>query len=328
MLAPKRVALERPFTSDGGHAFIARIPEEIQERIERGAEAYVTEDGIRLPSPNTNHEIIREAGGGTYSLWNRHAYFSALDSSNCQKNGRSYELVWVDWPRWYELTDQDAVSPTPQPLTRTLVNTYATRYAASPRLPLISEARTFSMLHEESLLLMHYFALRARGAILELGAYLGAGTVAMASALKATGRGRHITVELGGAYDHPEIPSSDIVSDLQGNIDRFGLRDVAHVVQGWTHDTAVVASVERLLDGSQVDLLVIDADGEVKKHFDIYERFLSDACMIILDDFIIATGPSKDLGVRDWIAQAADAGLVRDLGVHKWATWFGQYQRP
>jgi hypothetical protein len=90
----------------------------------------------------------------------------------------------------------------------------------------------------------------------------------------------------------------------------------------------VVASVERLLDGSQVDLLVIDANGKVKKHLDIYERFLSDDCMIILDDFIIATGPSKDLEVRDWIARAADAGLVLDLGVHKWGTWFGQYQRP
>ena len=112
MLVPQRVALERPFTSDGGHAFIARIPEEIQERIERGAETYVTEDGIRLSSPNTNHDIIREAGAGTYSLWNGHAYFSALDSSNCQKNGRSYEIVWLDWPGWYELTDQDAVSPT------------------------------------------------------------------------------------------------------------------------------------------------------------------------------------------------------------------------
>lgn len=90
----------------------------------------------------------------------------------------------------------------------------------------------------------------------------------------------------------------------------------------------MVASVERLLDGSQVDLLVIDANGKVKKHFDIYERFLSDDCMIILHDFIIATGPSKDLEVRDWIARAADAGFVLDLGVHKWGTWFGQYQRP
>ena len=78
---------------------------------------------------------------------------------------------------------------------------------------------------------------------------------------------------------------------------------MAHVVQGWTHDPSVVSSVERLLDGSQVELLVIDADGEVKKHFDIYERFLSDDCMIVLDDFIIATGPSEDLGVRDWITR-------------------------
>ena len=49
----------------------------------------------------------------------------------------------------------------------------------------------------ESLLLIHYFALGARGAVLELGAYLGAGTVAMASALKTTGRGRHIPSSLG-----------------------------------------------------------------------------------------------------------------------------------
>ena len=66
---------------------------------------------------------------------------------------------------------------------------------------------------------------------------------------------------------------------------------------------------------------------DIEKHFSLYERFLSDECLMVLDDFIIAVGPSKDVGVREWIAKAADAGIVRDLGVHKWATWFGQYQR-
>jgi hypothetical protein len=58
MLAPKRVALERPFTSDGGHAFIARVPEGIYER---GAEAYVA-DGIplRLPAQITKSSGRRE----------------------------------------------------------------------------------------------------------------------------------------------------------------------------------------------------------------------------------------------------------------------------
>lgn len=328
MSVQHRISLTRPFRPDGGNAFTATLPAECDGLIGGGAEAYLMENGVRLPWPDTQHERIRKLGGGTYSLHAGYVYFSASDSSDCEQNGRTYEIEIFDWPSWYREMDQDAVFEKPQPLTRTLVNTYATRYAASPRLPFISQLRQFSMLHEESLLLMHYFALRAKGAVLELGAYLGGGTIATASALKETGRGRQITVELGGAYDHPELPSSDIMADLQANINRFGLSDVVDVVQGWTHEPEVVGAVERLLAGERVDLLIIDADGQIDKHFRIYERFLSDHCMIVLDDFIIATGPSKELGVRDWIAKAADAEMVRDLGVHKWATWFGQYQRP
>lgn len=327
MLAPQRYSIDQPFTPNGGCAFVARLPSTVRTRIDLGGEACLTEDGKPLPWPNTPHQNIRELGGGTYSIWNDHVYFSALDGSDPRSNGRHYEVVLYDWPRFYDDTDRDAVSAAPQRLTRTLVTAYAIRHAASPRFSLIKDLRAFSMLHEETLLLMHYFGLRVRGAVLELGAYLGAGTVATALALKETGQGPQITVELGGAYDHSELPSSDIIKDLKANIARFGVEEVVHVVQGWTHEPAVIAEVERLLDGSAVDLLVIDADGDIEKHFSLYERFLSDECLMVLDDFIIAVGPSKDVGVREWIAKAADAGIVRDLGVHKWATWFGQYQR-
>ena len=63
---PQRAALERPFTSDGGHAFIARIPEGIQERIERGAEAYV---GGRDPASRPQHKPRHHPGGGRRNLF-------------------------------------------------------------------------------------------------------------------------------------------------------------------------------------------------------------------------------------------------------------------
>jgi predicted O-methyltransferase YrrM len=326
VLTPQRYRIDQRFTPDGGCAFVAPLHPAIRERIYLGAEACLSEDGKPLPWPNTPHENIRELGGGTYSI-GRDVHFSASDGSDPRSNGRHYELMLYDWPRFYDDTDRDAVSGAPQRLTRTLVTAYATRHAASPRFSLIKDLRAFSMLHEETLLLMHYFGLRARGAVLELGAYLGAGTVATALALKETGWGPQITIEVGGAYDHPQLPSSDIIKDLKENIVRFGVEEVVHVVQGWAHERTVIAEVERLLGGRAVDLLVIDADGEIEKHFSLYERFLSDECLIVIDDFIMAVEPSKDVGVREWIAKAADAGIVRDLGVHKWATWFGQYQR-
>src|SRR5688572_12768439 len=51
----------------------------------------------------------------------------------------------------------------------------------------IDRMKQRSMLHQETLALLDFFARRARRGILEIGAYVGGGTAVIAQALKASG---------------------------------------------------------------------------------------------------------------------------------------------
>ncbi len=89
--------LWRPFTSDGGHAFLATVPPALLSMIARGEYfVAVLEDGVDLGPGDASHDAIRADGGGRYSLWGGSLWFSASDNSDCANNGRNYSLLAVD----------------------------------------------------------------------------------------------------------------------------------------------------------------------------------------------------------------------------------------
>jgi cephalosporin hydroxylase len=100
--------LSRPFRHDGGAAFTSVL----YQPVGTGEQAVLIENGIGIGSSDAMHQDIRDHGGGRFSLWNGVLYFSASDGSNCNKNGRDYQLALVDSGLIRALTRRDAVFDT------------------------------------------------------------------------------------------------------------------------------------------------------------------------------------------------------------------------
>ena len=57
-----------------------------------GSKYILYEDGVKLTSPHSLHDEIRNYGNGMYSHWGTKLYFSTSDNSNPKTNGRTYIL--------------------------------------------------------------------------------------------------------------------------------------------------------------------------------------------------------------------------------------------
>ncbi|MGE3173909.1 MAG: asparagine synthase (glutamine-hydrolyzing) [Planctomycetota bacterium] len=95
--------LRPPFRYDGGECWLAsmalmRLP---PQALRSGARLELFEDGCPLPVPDCAHEDIRRLGRGRFSVWDRYVYFSSLDGSDPNRNGRDYtaRLVRPDRPQ-------------------------------------------------------------------------------------------------------------------------------------------------------------------------------------------------------------------------------------
>jgi predicted O-methyltransferase YrrM len=184
-----------------------------------------------------------------------------------------------------------------------------------------------SMLHIDVLLLIYYFAKTTGGSILEIGSYLGGGTIAAAWGVRASGRSRSIvSIEVGGACEHPRLPTKNILKDLKKNLAKHGVFDRITLLEGLSRDTQVAAAVNQKLASSSVDLLIIDADGDIKGAIDLYGHLLSPDCWLVIDDYYCPAPGSKDVIVRPQIHALVDAGQLETLGFYGWATWVGRWR--
>ena len=183
-----------------------------------------------------------------------------------------------------------------------------------------------SMLHTDVLLLIYYFAKTTAGAILEIGSYLGGATIAAAWGVRDSQRHRSIvSIEGGGKCDHPRLPTKNILKDLKKNLTRRGVADRVTLMEGFSWDKNVIAAVTQQLAPGSVDLLIIDADGDVKGNVDVYGHLLSENCWVVIDDYYSPAPGSKDVFVRPQIHALVDAGQLETLGFYGWATWVGRW---
>jgi SAM-dependent methyltransferase len=81
-----------PFQHDGGAAYVAKIDSSIQETDL----VFLLENGVSIGRARAAHGDIRARGKGLFGVWRGSLYFSASDSSDCNKNGRRYQLFRVD----------------------------------------------------------------------------------------------------------------------------------------------------------------------------------------------------------------------------------------
>ena len=97
--------LNRPFPRETGHAYLASIPQLLQQSDDmqhpRRSWAILCEDQKAIDLAHSDHDSIRTKGTGRYSLWSGALYFSTSDNSDPNENGRQYHLVFP--PLWYRV---------------------------------------------------------------------------------------------------------------------------------------------------------------------------------------------------------------------------------
>ena len=182
------------------------------------------------------------------------------------------------------------------------------------------------MLHEEVLALLHYFVILSRGRVLEIGSYVGGSTVMMASAAKQYSKPPIIAVEPGGRDEnHPDIPSLDIIADLEANIRSFDVTNHVQLLNGSSNQSEVQRAVKTIIGHGEIDLFFIDADGYVGRDIEQYSSLLRDRAVLVLDDYSSALAPHKERLVSEWVDHAVSEGRVISLGIWGWGTWIGLY---
>ncbi len=186
-----------------------------------------------------------------------------------------------------------------------------------------------SMLHPDVLTSLEHFAASVTGVIVEIGAYVGGATIAMARGVRDSGHDTPIvTIEPGGAHPgHPHLPSTDIGGDLRRNLRSRGLEHYVTVYEGFSSDQGALATVASLLAarGAQVAMLCIDADGQVQRDFDLYLPLCADGCLLSVDDYLTNGEHTKAEPTQAAVGALLATGRARELGVYGYGTWMGVY---
>jgi predicted O-methyltransferase YrrM len=355
--------LRGPFLPNEGHCWTAYLPKwrhlaDSQETPQRSP-LMLYENGVPLLEAHVPHQYIRTGSGGLFSHWQNGLFFSTSDNSDPNTNGRRYTvspefyraptLVWSDsrsinlseevigslcqsyvlkrWPRlWYRILEMRTTYLHPR-MSEEFFRLYLSEREEHPGYQSICLARNISMLHEEVLMLLRLFVIASRGAVLEIGSYIGGATIVLAATAKEFRKGPVISIESGGAHNHPVIPSADIFSDLVRNIKEAGISEHVTLLNGFSDDSKVVQSVTQASGGKKIDLLIIDADGDVGRDFSAYLNLLKIGAIIVLDDYVSWCAPEKAQPVKEWEDRAVSEGRLSPLGVWGWGTWIGIYTR-
>jgi predicted O-methyltransferase YrrM len=358
-----RCRLRGLFLPNEGHCWTAHLPElrhlADSQGTPRRSPLMLYENGTPFLEPHVPHCYIRTEGGGLFSHWREFLFFSTSDNSDPNTNGRRYSYtvsqefyrsptrVWNDsqpinpsreatdsfghsyvfkrWPRlWYRIEEMRAAY-LPARMSEEFFRRYLREREEHPGYQRACSAREISMLHEEVLMLLRLFVIASRGAVLEIGSYIGGATTVLAATAKEFRKGPVISIEPGGAHNHPDIPSGDIFSDLVRNVKEAGVSQYVTLLNGVSYDPKVVESVNQARGKKKIDLLIIDADGDVGRDFVTYHNLLKIGAIVVLDDYASKWAPEKAQPVKEWVDQAVSGGTLSPLGVWGWGTWIGMY---
>ncbi|HYJ05268.1 MAG TPA: class I SAM-dependent methyltransferase [Chthoniobacterales bacterium] len=188
----------------------------------------------------------------------------------------------------------------------------------------LMKAADHSMLDIDVLVLIYHMAKVSQGAILEIGSFLGASTIAAGLGLRDSGKPRKfISIEPGGRLKDHRLATKDIFRDLKRNLARADLLDAVTLINGFSFDETAISAVKQSVGPGEVDVFVFDADANVRRDIDCYGDRLADRCWVVIDDYISATdkaGPTR-AQVDDLVA----AGRLLPLGFYGWGTWVGRW---
>lgn len=186
---------------------------------------------------------------------------------------------------------------------------------------LIQKLKTISMLHNDTLLLLKLFGKLSKKGILDLGAYVGGGSIAMALEASVP----VIAVETGGSFvNQPSVPSKDILNDFIENIVQWDVDRKISLITGKSFEEINIKKIKLKLP--EIDLLLIDSDGDIERDLNCYNDILVNKCIVVIDDYVSSDQKSKI--VRAAVDKLVNKKRLEPFGVFMWGTWFGKYLKP
>ena len=188
----------------------------------------------------------------------------------------------------------------------------------------LMKAAECSMLGIDALVMLYHCAKISAGNILEVGAYTGGATIAMALGVRDSGTEKKIvSIERGCRVDHPRIGTKDSFKDLRKNLKRFGFSDQVTLINGRSFDPDTIAMVRRLSSPCSIGLFVFDADANVRRDINCYSDRFADHCWIVIDDYL--GGADKSGKLRMQVDELVSAGRLEPLGFYGFGTWIGRW---
>jgi L-amino acid N-acyltransferase YncA/predicted O-methyltransferase YrrM len=185
----------------------------------------------------------------------------------------------------------------------------------------------YSMLHLDVLILIYHFAKICSGNILEIGAFVGGGTIAAALGVRDSGkRKKLITIEPGGSVKHKRLGTRNIFRDLQRNLAKQGVLEMVTLIKGRSFDVTTIRAVSESLGPDKIGLLILDADAAKQRDIQCYRDKLTDNCWMVIDDYYGADSNAKITPSRADVDALAASGYLEPLGFYGWSTWVGRWQ--
>ena len=188
----------------------------------------------------------------------------------------------------------------------------------------LMKAADCSMLGIDAIVMLYHCAKVSVGDILEVGAYTGGATIAMAMGVRDSGAEKKIIgIERGCRVDHPRIGTKDSFKDLRKNLKRFGFLEEVTLINGRSFDPDTIAMVRQLSSPRSIGLFVFDADANVRRDIDCYGDRFADRCWIVIDDYLGGAGKSGKLHMQ--VDELVGAGRLEPLGFYGFGTWIGRW---
>ena len=185
----------------------------------------------------------------------------------------------------------------------------------------------YSMLHLDVLLLIYHFAKICSGAALEVGAFIGGATIAAAFGVRDSGRQKKlIAIEPGGSVKHKRLGTRNIFRDLERNLARQGVSELATVIKGRSFDPAAISAVHRELGSDEIALLILDADAGKRRDIECYRDKLAKGCWMVIDDYRGGDSNVKSAPSRADVDALITEGSLEPLGFYGWSTCVGRWR--
>jgi predicted O-methyltransferase YrrM len=188
----------------------------------------------------------------------------------------------------------------------------------------LMKAADHSMLDIDVLVLIYHMAKVSDGAILEIGSFLGASTIAAGLGMRDSGKPRKFfSIEPGGRLKDHRLATRDIFRDLKRNLSRAELLETVTLINGFSFDANTIATVKQNVGLGEVALFIFDADANVRRDIDCFGDRFADRCWVVIDDYISAT--DKAAPTRTQVDELVAAGRLLPLGFYGWGTWVGRW---